>query len=84
MSFIIVWFTFPSVYNVTACSWKVLEEGRSNVLTLVLGLLVAALLAATFYAGRFFYRRYRKGEHVDEMESEKVSQRLKSLDAFRG
>lgn len=53
-------------------------------MTLVIALLVTALLAAIFYAGRYFYRLYKKSDHVAEMESEKISQRLKSLDAFRG
>ena len=70
------------------CTVTTIEEGRNDFWPLFGAILITLLCFALFYLGRFLYNRFwRKStdntENNDEV-SKKVSQRLKSLDAFRG
>lgn len=61
-----------------------MEAGRNNLWPLLTAIVILFIVGGLFYLGRFFYRK-RKGEgEANEGLNNKVSQRLNSLDAFRG
>lgn len=67
----------------TGCKSELIVEGRNNWWTLLIAIAALLVIAAIFYVGRFFYNRRKENEGSETFKN-KVSQRLNSLDAFRG
>ena len=66
------------------CQLQTTQDGRNNLWTLLVAILVILIVALVFYLGRFIYRRRKDAFDGDEELNSKISQRLNSLDAFRG
>lgn len=66
------------------CVLETLDSGRTNIWPLIIAIILLILLAALFFGGKYFYRRWKDETSTNDELDNKISQRLNSLDAFRG